>query len=203
MSKTRQPPIKPPVKKTTKVTKEQFLTKDELDELKVHKYHSIPKPQETFDLFDDDKSGTIDASEIKKVLEDLGLDQRNPIVYNMVQDLQKYIQPIYELVSGNLLISTHLQILFLNDWETTRAVTEHSNYSSSMTLIRMGTTLCLVFRYIDFAKLKVVAKELGETMNDEELQEMLHHIHVLKKTEVTDQINFEEFYTIITAPRRY
>jgi len=32
---------------------------------------------------------------------------------------------------------------------------------------------------------------------------MLHHIHVLKKTEVTDQINFEEFYQIITAPRRY
>ena len=40
-------------------------------------------------------------------------------------------------------------------------------------------------------------------MNDEELQEMLHHIHILKKTEVTDQINFEEFYTIITAPRKY
>jgi Ca2+-binding EF-hand superfamily protein len=35
-------------------------------------------------LFDDDKSGTIDAHEIKKVLEDLGLDQRNPIVYSMV-----------------------------------------------------------------------------------------------------------------------
>lgn len=40
-------------------------------------------------------------------------------------------------------------------------------------------------------------------MNDEELQEMLHHIHILKKTEVTDEINFEEFYAIITAPRRY
>lgn len=58
-------------------------------------------------------------------------------------------------------------------------------------------------RYIDFSKLKVVAKELGETMNDEELEEMIHHIHVLKKTEEPNQINFEEFYSIVTAPRRY
>lgn len=40
--------------------------------------------RETFDLFDDDKSGTIDAHEIKKVLEDLGVDARNKFVYQMV-----------------------------------------------------------------------------------------------------------------------
>jgi hypothetical protein len=40
-------------------------------------------------------------------------------------------------------------------------------------------------------------------MNDEELEEMMHHIHILKKTETPNEINFEEFYEIITAPRRY
>ena len=51
--------------------------------------------------------------------------------------------------------------------------------------------------------MKAIAKELGETMNDEELEEMMHHIHILKKTEVPNEINFDEFYEIITAPRRY
>jgi Ca2+-binding EF-hand superfamily protein len=49
----------------------------------------------------------------------------------------------------------------------------------------------------------MVAKELGETMNDDELREMMHHIHVLKKTEEADSINFEEFYQIVTTPKRY
>ena len=54
-------------------------------------------------------------------------------------------------------------------------------------------------RSIDFIKVKAIAKELGETMNDEELEEMMHHIHILKKTEVPNEINFDEFYEIITA----
>jgi Ca2+-binding EF-hand superfamily protein len=61
----------------------------------------------------------------------------------------------------------------------------------------------IIFRSINFDKVKKIAKELGETMNDEELEEMMHHIHVLKKTEVPNEINFDEFYEIITAPRRY
>jgi Ca2+-binding EF-hand superfamily protein len=75
MSKERKPAVtkaaEKPKKQKAKV--ERYLTEDELSELK-----------ETFDLFDDDKSGTIDAKEISKVLEDLGLDQRNPIVFAMV-----------------------------------------------------------------------------------------------------------------------
>ena len=61
----------------------------------------------------------------------------------------------------------------------------------------------ILYRSIDFTKVKAIAKELGETMNDEELEEMMHHIHILKKTEVPNEINFDEFYEIITAPRRY
>lgn len=46
--------------------------------------------------------------------------------------------------------------------------------------------------------MKAVAKELGETMNDEELEEMVHHIHILHKTQTENEMNFEEFYQIMT-----
>jgi Ca2+-binding EF-hand superfamily protein len=59
--------------------KENYLTPEEINDLR-----------ETFDLFDDDKSGTIDPHEIKKVLEDLGVDARNKFVYQMVQDLENF-----------------------------------------------------------------------------------------------------------------
>jgi centrin-1 len=52
------------------------LTPQELEELKA-----------TFDLFDEDGSGTIDPVEIQKILADLGLDRRNPIVFQMINDL--------------------------------------------------------------------------------------------------------------------
>jgi Ca2+-binding EF-hand superfamily protein len=58
-------------------------------------------------LFDDDKSGTIDAHEIKKVLEDLGVDSRNKFVYSMVQDLEKYLLQL-KLVMALLSILIHL-----------------------------------------------------------------------------------------------
>lgn len=36
---------------------------------------------------------------------------------------------------------------------------------------------------IDFDKVKRIAKELGETMTDEDLHNMMHHVHVLNRTE--------------------
>ena len=35
-------------------------------------------------------------------------------------------------------------------------------------------------------------------MNDEEIKEMMHHIHVLNKTENKEEITFEEFYDIVS-----
>ena len=35
-------------------------------------------------------------------------------------------------------------------------------------------------------------------MTDEELKEMIHHIHVLNRTDNPELITFEEFYTIVT-----
>jgi Ca2+-binding EF-hand superfamily protein len=52
--------------------------------------------------------------------------------------------------------------------------------------------------YADFDSFKHVAKQLGETMNDQELTEMMHNAYILNGTETHDNFNFEEFYTIVS-----
>ena len=64
------------ISKSTPLPPRERLSPSDLEELK-----------ETFDLFDEDKGGTIDPSEIQKILEELGLDRRNNIVFSMISDL--------------------------------------------------------------------------------------------------------------------
>lgn len=59
------------------------LSEQDLEELKA-----------TFDLFDEDHGGTIDPIEIQKILEELGLDRRNNVVFSMITDLQAKNRPI-------------------------------------------------------------------------------------------------------------
>jgi Ca2+-binding EF-hand superfamily protein len=48
----------------------------------------------TFQIFDEDGSGTIDPIEINKVLEELGLDKRNPFILNLILGLKDKNKPI-------------------------------------------------------------------------------------------------------------
>lgn len=48
----------------------------------------------TFDVFDEDGSGTIDPVQINKVLEELGLDKRNPFIVGMINSLKDQAKPI-------------------------------------------------------------------------------------------------------------
>ena len=59
------------------------LTPEDYEELKT-----------TFEVFDEDGSGTIDPSEINKVLEELGLDKRNPFILTLIHGLRDKNRPI-------------------------------------------------------------------------------------------------------------
>lgn len=53
----------------------------------------------------------------------------------------------------------------------------------------------------DFNSFKRIARQLGETLNDDELTELMHNAYILNGTESHDAFNFEEFYTIVTKRR--
>ena len=49
--------------------------------------------------------------------------------------------------------------------------------------------------------MKLAAKELGETMTEEDIIEMMHNTHILNQTESNEGFSFEEFYEIVTRKK--
>merc|ERR1711970_1363120 len=152
--------------------KPKGLTDDQIQEIR-----------EAFDLFDTDGSGTIDAKELKVAMRALGLDAKKDEIRRMINDIDK-------------------------DGSGTIDFNEFLN----MMTARMGDRdsreeIIKVFRLFDddqtgkitFKNLKRVAKELGENMTDEELQEMIDEAD----RDADGEINEEEFLRIMKKTSLY
>ena len=113
--------------------------------------------KEAFDLFDTDGSGAIDAKELKVAMRALGFEPKKDDIKRMIQELD---------VDGN-------------------GVIEFGSFLDLMT-VKMAERdpreeMLKAFRLFDedetgkisFKNLKRVAKELGENMSDDEIQEMI------------------------------
>jgi Ca2+-binding EF-hand superfamily protein len=61
------------------------------DRLNAEDYDEL---KQTFDVFDEDGSGSIDPAEINKILDDLGLDKRNPFILSLINGLRDKNKPI-------------------------------------------------------------------------------------------------------------
>jgi len=122
------------------------LSEDEILEIK-----------EAFDIFDDDKSGSIDISELKSAMANLGLDSKNAQVSQMVNDLDAD-------GSGSIDFEEFLNML------TAKVAKKETRADVDK-----------VFRLFDEKKtgkiglrnLREVALEIGEQMTDEELLKMI------------------------------
>ena len=113
--------------------------------------------KEAFDLFDTDGSGSIDAKELKVAMRALGFEPKK-------EEIRKMISDIDTDGSGTIDFHEFLEMM----------TTKMSEKDSREEILK-------AFRLFDddetgrisFKNLKRVAKELGENMTDEELQEMI------------------------------
>ena len=144
------------------------LTEDEVLEIK-----------EAFDLFDTDHSGTIDTDELKQALSNLGIDAKNQTLQNMMNDIDKN-------QSGTIDFTEFIELMTakFSDKDTPEDLRKVFD-------LFIGDDTA---DKIELKHLKRVAKELGENMSDDELNEMI----VRADTDKDGKVSFDEFYAIMT-----
>ena len=136
----------------------------------------IEEIREAFAMFDTDGSGKIDPKELKAAMHSLGFDKKSATVYEMICDLEELGR---EVDFDDFLDSISNK---LGNRETPDGINRIFDLFDEE---KKGV--------ISLNNLKKVAKELGETMTDEELNEMLS-----RASSNGEQITREDFYNIMT-----
>uniref|UniRef100_A0A0G4IFG4 EF-hand domain-containing protein n=1 Tax=Chromera velia CCMP2878 TaxID=1169474 RepID=A0A0G4IFG4_9ALVE len=133
--------------------------------------------KEAFDLFDTDGSGTIDAKELKVAMRALGFEPKKEEVRKMIADIDKD-------GSGTIDFNEFLDMM-------TVKMSERDPREEILKAFRLFDDD--ETGRITFKNLKRVAKELGENMTDEELQEMIDEAD----RDGDGEINEDEFLRIM------
>ncbi|TPX33978.1 hypothetical protein SmJEL517_g03191 [Synchytrium microbalum] len=139
--------------------------------------------REAFDLFDTDGSGTIDAKELKVAMRALGFEPKKEEIRRMIAEIDKN-------GSGSIDFAEFLELM-----------------ASKMSEKDSREEILKAFRLFDdddtgkitFKNLKRVARELGENLTDEELQEMIDEAD----RDGDGEINEEEFLRIMKKTNLY
>uniref|UniRef100_A0A7S3HDR8 EF-hand domain-containing protein n=1 Tax=Spumella elongata TaxID=89044 RepID=A0A7S3HDR8_9STRA len=141
------------------------LTEDEVEEIR-----------EAFNLFDTDGTGTIDPGELKAAMRSLGFETKNPTIFQMIADLDQ---------DGPIGFDDFLDAITqkLGDKETRDGI-----YKIFKLFDDDNTGM------ISLKNLKRVSKELGETMSEDELREMIERAD----SNGDGMITAEDFYNIMT-----
>jgi centrin-1 len=143
------------------------LTEEEVLEIK-----------EAFDLFDTDGGGSIDPKELKAAMTSLGFESKNATIYQMIADLDAD-------GTGQIEFDEFLHLM-------TARISEKDSREDIGKVFKLFDDEKT--GYIGIKNLRRIAKELGETMDDNELQEMIDRAD----TDNDGLVSEEEFYNIMT-----
>ena len=154
-------------KRPTKTYERPGLSKEEIEEIR-----------EAFNLFDTDGSGSIDPRELKSAMQSLGFEAKNQTIFQMISDLDKN-------KSGSIDFEEFLDMMTarMSDKDT------REDIAKVFRLFDDDTSGSITLR-----NLRRVAKELGETMTDEELQEMVDRAD----SNGDGAVSMDDFYNIMT-----
>ena len=135
-----------------------------------------------FELFDQNGTGKIDPKEIKLAMQSLGYDERNPLMYQIVAGLDTPLNNKKGGVSFNDFCQT------VNNRVPERETTEDLRKVYNLFLENPNDTTTTL------ASIKRVADELGENIEEAELNAML-----LKASKSGPNLTFDEFVAIMTG----
>ena len=161
---TSKPKPGKPATKTSKIEK-PGLSEEEIEEIR-----------EAFSMFDTEGFGKIDPKELKAAMHSLGFEKKSPTVYDMICELEEAGHEVDFEEFLNAISSK------LGNRETREGIDRIFDLFDDD---KTGT--------INLNNLKRVAKELGETMGQDELKEMLS-----RAASNGDEITREDFYNIMT-----
>ena len=134
----------------------------------------------TFDIFDEDGSGSIDPEEISKILDELGLDKRNPFILSMILGLKEKNKPIAFPEFLDIICSK------VGETKTKDGIRRvFSIYDKDENGI------------IDFEEFKAISKQVHENLTDDDLLELMHNASINSRTSSNEGFTFEEFYSIV------
>ncbi|XP_010827205.1 PREDICTED: centrin-1 isoform X2 [Bison bison bison] len=139
--------------------------------------------REAFDLFDADGSGTIDVKELKVAMRALGFEPRKEEMKRMIADVDKE-------GTGKISFNDFLAVM-------TQKMAEKDTKEEILKAFRLFDDD--ETGKISFKNLKRVAKELGENLTDEELQEMIDEAD----RDGDGEVNEDEFLRIMKKTNLY
>ncbi|KAM8952917.1 centrin-1 [Pelodytes ibericus] len=139
--------------------------------------------REAFDLFDTDGTGTIDVKELKVAMRALGFEPKKEEIKKMIADIDKE-------ATGKISFSEFMSAM-------TQKMAEKDSKEEIMKAFRLFDDD--ETGKISFKNLKRVAKELGENLTDEELQEMIDEAD----RDGDGEVNEQEFLRIMKKTSLY
>ncbi|KAI8925750.1 hypothetical protein BC831DRAFT_459589 [Entophlyctis helioformis] len=153
-----------------------------------HRQHDLTPEQkqeirEAFDLFDTDGSGTIDVKELKVAMRALGFEPKKEEIKRMMTEVDKS-------GTGTIDFNEFLELM-------TAKMAEKDSREEILKAFKLFDDD--ETGKISFKNLKRVAKELGENLTDEEIQEMVDEAD----RDGDGEINEEEFLRIMKKTNLY